>query len=332
LTVPVLPIASAELQRPDGARLALYTDGPRDADLVVILAHGWQATASVWSEHVRQLPRPRTRIVRYDQRGHGNSTAGRALPSIPLLADDLKAVISTTAPGRLPVLLVGHSMGGMAILALAAHHPHLIGDKVTAALLAATTGGGLDLAASHHPPLTRLIGIARHAMAATCIRAPLPAHRIRELVRPRPYPQPPIDITAHWFRALMRHDVADQLEALGRIPVHVLVGDSDQAVPPVHSLRLAAQIPTSQLHVVAGGGHRLPTQHPEEFLAALERACNDALPTAARWRRRFARRERGGSMQTPPIARTADSRRDMPPPSRTAAVAHSHSRTTGQVE
>ncbi|WP_332756936.1 alpha/beta fold hydrolase [Streptomyces sp. MT206] len=291
--MPALPKPHTTLQRPDGARLALYIDGPNDPDLVLIMAHGWQAAASVWNEHVRQLPRPRTRIVRYDQRGHGNSTAGRALPSIPLLADDLKAVITATAPGRLPVLLTGHSMGGMACLALAAQHPHLIGDKVTAALLAATTSGGLDLWGLQHPPLKRLIGLSRHAMAALCILAPLPAQHIREIVRPRAYTQPPIDHTAHWFKALMRHDVAQQLDALGRIPVHILVGERDQTIPPIHALRLAAQIPTARLHVVAGGGHRLPTQHPEEFLAALERACADALPAAGRWNRRLSRRDRG---------------------------------------
>ncbi|WP_327359619.1 alpha/beta fold hydrolase [Streptomyces sp. NBC_01304] len=292
------PATRAELQRADGARLALYVDGPDDPDLVIVLSHGWQAAASLWDEHVRQLPRPRTRIVRYDQRGHGNSTSGRALPSIPLLADDLNAVITATAPGRLPVLVVGHSMGGMAALSFAAQFPHLIGDKVTSALLVATTGGDLDLTAAHHPPLTRLVGLSRHAMAAVAIHAPRPAARIRELVRPRPYAQPPIDIAGRWFKALMSHDVAQRLDALSRIPVHILVGDSDQTIPPVHALRLAAQIPTAQLHVIAGGGHRIPTQHPAEFLAALEQACDDALRPASRWPSRRIRLSR--KVHTPP--------------------------------
>ncbi|MBQ0888647.1 alpha/beta hydrolase [Streptomyces sp. RM72] len=303
-----LPTPTAELQRPDGARLALYVDGPSDPDLVLVMAHGWQAAASVFNEHVRQLPRPRTRIVRYDQRGHGNSTNGRALPSIPLLADDLKAVIAATAPGPLPVLLAGHSMGGMTVLALAAQHPHLIGDKVTAALLAATTAGGLDLATAPHPPLKRLIGMTRHAMAAVCIHAPGPAHRIRDLVRPRPYQQPPIDHAARWFKALMRHDVADQLDALARIPVHILVGENDQTIPPIHALRLAAQIDTARLHVIPGGGHRLPTQHPEAFLTVLERACAEALPAGGRWHRRLARRDRATIPLPTSRGRTAHSR------------------------
>lgn len=302
--MPRQPTGS-ELQRPDGARLSLYTDGPDDPDLVVVMAHGWQAAASVWDELVRQFPRSGTRIVRYDQRGHGKSTTGRAQPSIPLLADDLKTVIAATAPGRVPVVLVGHSMGGMACLALAAQHPQLIGDKVTAAVLAATTSGGLDRSARHHPPITRLVGVTHRAMASLCIRAPRTAYRIRELVRPRPYPQPPMDISAFWFRALLEHDVSEQLDALSRIPVHVLVGDSDHNIPPVHSLRLAAQIPTARLHVVAGGGHRLPTGHPEAFLAAIEHACVDALPAGPRWRPRLGRRQRRTPTPTPRL-RTAD--------------------------
>ncbi|MGW1290689.1 alpha/beta fold hydrolase, partial [Streptomyces sp. NPDC002586] len=68
-----------------------------------------------------------------------------------------------------------------------------------------------------------------------------------------------MDVTAFWFRALLQHDVSEHLGPLSRIPVHVLVGDSDQNIPPVHSLRLAAQIPTSRLHADGGGSHRLPT-------------------------------------------------------------------------
>lgn len=99
-----LAASHAYLQRPDGARLALYADGPHDPDLALILVHGWQAAAGIWDELVRQMPSAsRVRIVRYDQRGHGRSTPGRATPSIPLLADDLTAVISVTAPGNVPV-------------------------------------------------------------------------------------------------------------------------------------------------------------------------------------------------------------------------------------
>ncbi|MFF4205572.1 alpha/beta fold hydrolase [Streptomyces sp. NPDC001668] len=278
-----------EVQRPDGARLAVYTEGPASPDLVVVFSHGWQATASVWDQVVRHLPHDRARIVRYDQRGHGASTPGRARPSIALLGDDLKAVIDATVPARTPVVLVGHSMGGMAVTALVAQYPHLIGSTVCAVVLAATTSGGLDTSAAGHPWSRRLVGISRHAMAAVCIRAPRPAWHVRQMVRPRPYPQPPIDLAARWFRALMQHDVTGRLEALGRIPVHIVVGEKDQLIPAEHALRLADEIATARVRVVPGGSHRLPTQHPEALLAVLEQACQQARsavrPRRSRWRR-----------------------------------------------
>ncbi|ARX89432.1 hypothetical protein SMD44_08919 [Streptomyces alboflavus] len=74
----------------------------------------------------------------------------------------------------------------------------------------------------------------------------------------------------------MRHDVTE-LEALRRIPVHILVGEEDPTVPPVHSHRLAEQIPTAELHVLPRGCHRLPTRHSSVVVSAIERTCSDAL-------------------------------------------------------
>ncbi|QDQ15900.1 alpha/beta hydrolase [Streptomyces spectabilis] len=274
--VPEIPRTPVGLLRPDGARLALYLHGPRDPDLVLVLAHGWQATSAIWDKTVEQLARPTTLVVRYDQRGHGSSTTGTARPTMSLLADDLQAVIAATAPGDVPVVLVGHSMGGAAVLTLAAARPRLFGDKVTGALLVATSGGGLDLAAAGHPLPTRLVGLMRHAMACVCVHAPGVALRLHNLWQPRLSTQPPMDVAGRWFRALMRHDVTE-LDALRRIPVHILVGEDDPTVPPVHSHRLAERLPTARLHVVPRGCHRLPTRHSSSVVSVTELTCEEAL-------------------------------------------------------
>lgn len=274
--MPEIPCTLVGLPRPDGARLALHLHGPSDPDLVIVLAHGWQATSAIWDKTVEQLNRPSTLVVRYDQRGHGRSTTGTAQPSMSLLADDLQAIIAATAPGDVPVILVGHSMGGAAVLTLAASRPRLFGEKVIAALLVATSGGGLDLAAAGFPLRTRLVGLLRHAMASLCIHAPRVALRLHNLWEPRLSTQPPMDVAGRWFKALMRHDVTE-LGALQRIPVHILVGEEDPTLPPVHSHRLAEQIPTAELHVLPRGCHRLPTRHSSVVVAAIERTCSDAL-------------------------------------------------------
>ncbi|MEI5102720.1 alpha/beta hydrolase [Streptomyces sp. PmtG] len=271
-----IPCTRVTLPRPDGARLALYLHGPSDPDLVLVLAHGWQATSDIWDKTVAEVARPTTLVVRYDQRGHGGSTTGTARPSMALLADDLEAVIAATAPGNAPVVLVGHSMGGAAVLALAAARPRVFGEEVTAALLVATSSGRLDLAAAGYPLRTRLVGLMRHAMASMCIHAPGLAYRLHNLWQPRLSTQPPMDVAGRWFKALMRHDVTE-LEALRRVPVHILVGEEDPTVPPAHSQRLAEQIPTARLHVVPRGCHRLPTRHSSSVVSVLELACSEAL-------------------------------------------------------
>lgn len=286
--MPETPCTFVGLPRPDGARLALYLQGPRNPDLVIVLAHGWQATSAIWDKTVEQLNRPSTLVVRYDQRGHGRSTSGTARPAMSLLADDIQAVIAATAPGDVPVVLVGHSMGGAAVLTLAASRPRLFGEKVIAALLVATSSGGLDLAAAGFPLRTRLVGLLRHAMAGLCIHAPGVALRLHNLWQARLSTQPPMDVAGRWFKALMRHEVTE-LGALRRIPVHILVGEEDPTVPPVHSHRLAEQIPTAELHVLPRGCHRLPTRHSSVVVSVIERTCSDALQ---------------GSGSRPPVDRT----------------------------
>src|SRR5690606_31084170 len=83
--------------------------------------------------------RPQARLVFYDQRSHGRSS--RAAPghaTIDDLATDLAAVIGTAAPTG-PLVLVGHSMGGMALLALAGRDPDLFADRVHGVALLSTS-------------------------------------------------------------------------------------------------------------------------------------------------------------------------------------------------
>ena len=63
------------------------------------------------------------RLVLYDQRSHGRSErASRESCTIEQLGHDLDAVIRALAPEG-PLVLVGHSMGGMTIMALAEQTP-----------------------------------------------------------------------------------------------------------------------------------------------------------------------------------------------------------------
>ncbi|MFI0206648.1 alpha/beta fold hydrolase [Streptomyces sp. NPDC016734] len=267
------------LQRPDGARLALHLTGDADPDLVVVLGHGWQTTAAVWATfaHALYLPGIKIQVVRFDQRGHGDSTSGTSRAEISVLADDLAAIIETTVPRGVPILLGGYSMGAMAVLGLSARHPHLIGTRVKAVFLTSATLGGLDLTAKEHPLRRRALGRMRRVVVKAAERAPQPARFMRDAMRPRPYKQPEISVTAAWFHALMEHDVTGKVSALQRVPVHIVVGEQDPVTGPVHALRLAHEIPGARIHLVRGGGHRLPMMSPAEVEAVLHLACTQAV-------------------------------------------------------
>ena len=69
-------------------------------------------------------------MVFYDQPGHGRSGSwSPASTTCPRSARRSRAVIDETVPDG-PIVLVGHSMGGMTIMAFAEQYPELFGDRV----------------------------------------------------------------------------------------------------------------------------------------------------------------------------------------------------------
>jgi pimeloyl-ACP methyl ester carboxylesterase len=95
----------------------------------VVLTHGWGLDANAWY-YVRRRLASKFRLVAWDLPGLGRSTQpsdGRY--SVQRLAEDLRAVIAVHADSR-PVVLVGHSIGGMTMFTLCRSHPALLGREV----------------------------------------------------------------------------------------------------------------------------------------------------------------------------------------------------------
>lgn len=231
------------LTRPDGARLAVYRREPSaPPEVTVILAHGWSASAAVWDDVLRHLPADdRTRILTFDQRGHGASAPGHAPADMRVLADDLQAVLSTFSPDT-PA--TAHSMGAMAALTSAATGGQTTGMQPAGLLLVSASSGQLDLSLTGHPPLARVVGSARTAIAEVCTRAPRSTRYLRDLLAPSVAPRPTTDVAAAWFRAIMDFDVAGRLTALRDIPIHLVTGAQDRVIPPVHTCRPSPSSPT----------------------------------------------------------------------------------------
>jgi len=298
----------AAVRTSDGAELHATIDGSDDAPVTVVLAHGWTLAQAAWDD-VADLLAPRIsagdlRLVRYDQRGHGRSTWGEAEISVDQLGDDLAAVIDQLAPTA-PVVLGGHSMGGMTIMCLAASRPELFGDRVRGVLLVSTSAG--DLTSDPRSPGGRMAklkpAVLNAALAGAGVMERLrnllpPDHpRHQKMVRGLLYGADATDemvltgarimhaSTLRSFIAFMpalgEHDKREELTALTRVPVEIFVGDSDQLTPKRHSRQLAEALPEAQLHEVERTGHMLTQERPQLVTDAIERLLADAAADRA---------------------------------------------------
>jgi pimeloyl-ACP methyl ester carboxylesterase len=293
----------------DGARLHATVEGPDDAPVTLVLAHGWTLAQAAWDDVAAELAdrvaAGGLRLVRYDQRGHGRSTWGSAEQvSIDLLGEDLAGVLDETTPTG-PIVLAGHSMGGMTIMCLAAAHPDLFGPRVRGVALIDTSAGDLAPKARTRAgkvqqrltPAVLAVALAR-ARFVERLRGFLPpsSPRHRKMVRNLLYGSDATDVVvlrgaeimhassvrsfAAFYPALGEHDKRTELAALSRVPVEVLVGESDKLTPVAHSRQLAEVLPDAVLHVEPRCGHMLPQERPALVAEALRRLLAGAVEPA----------------------------------------------------
>jgi pimeloyl-ACP methyl ester carboxylesterase len=293
----------------DGLPLHVEEVGPERADLTVVFCHGYTQQLAVW--HYQRLALAAEgigKLVFWDQRSHGKS--GRSAPeraTIDQLGRDLAAVLDACAPtGR--IVLVGHSMGGMTIMALADRCPGLFGDRVVGVALIGTSTGklasvtfGLPAAMQHVtgrvlPYLTRgmrgrpqLFEGGRRlgtdlAFVATRRAAFGPDEVSPSLVEfvERMTADTPVDVIAEFYDSFMAHDKLNALDTLRHVETLVLVGSRDVITPVAHSRTIAAAVPDAQLVVVEGAGHMVQLEKAALVTLHLRALLRRANRTAAR--------------------------------------------------
>ncbi|MGQ4596963.1 alpha/beta fold hydrolase [Nocardia sp. R6R-6] len=248
----------------DGALLRVHAYGPSDRP-VIVLIHGWTCCLEYWHPQINAFA-GEYRVIAYDQRGHGESEYGAGQLSIDLLADDLAAVLDAAlAPGQRAVL-VGHSLGGMALQAWAGRYPERVQRQALAALLVNTAADRLILETTLVPLLNRPLRLLQ-------LKVPLP-FLFGRLGLGAPMIFPPIapvrwlftrqvlstaakgDVPAFsmaivrscpaWVRSrfgvlLATVDVGQSVRNLV-VPTTVLAGQFDDLTPPVHSERIAQML------------------------------------------------------------------------------------------
>ncbi len=251
--------------------------GAGEATLVFV--HGYALNLDCW-HFQREHFRGRRRMVFYDQRSHGRSDRSpREDATIDQLGRDLKVVLDELVPSG-PVVLVGHSMGGMTIMALAEQHPELFGDRVVGVALVSTTAGRLRphrIISSRIPDL--IGGSVGNRLMAGLARAPELVDSARRrgsnigfLVTdrlafgsdvPSSYVEfvdemlagTPFEVLAEFFPNFETHDRFAVLAAFERVPTTIICGTKDLMTSVGQSRKMAARLPGARLVEVPGAGH-----------------------------------------------------------------------------
>jgi pimeloyl-ACP methyl ester carboxylesterase len=265
----------------DGVRLHVEEDGAADAPVTVVLSHGFTARLVEWDPQ-RAALRDRARLVLWDQRGHGRSGwTPLTRATIDRTGRDLGEVLDATAPSG-PVVLAGHSMGGMSVMALARQRPELFGTRVVGVFLLATSAGrlasvgvvGLSIRLLRRLHLLRLYLWFLQAAAPLLERFrrrgtwagrwftrrylfgrrdadPEKVRLVQDLLEETPFP-----VSMAFLATFLEHDETAALPVLARVPAAVVVGTDDRLTPADHGRRLASALGgNAELVVVPGAGH-----------------------------------------------------------------------------
>ncbi|MFZ2239744.1 MAG: alpha/beta hydrolase [Gordonia amarae] len=322
----------------DGLALAVRTvdlwDTSVDADpeVTLLFVHGFTLRMASWHFQRFQLARhwegKRIRMVFFDHRGHGKSDRAPAETcTIDQLADDTAAVIRTITPGTtvrrrwLPkteaagtIVLVGHSMGGMALMALARRHAYLFGPGgiVSGVALVATASRGITEAGlgeglrnpvvdafrasvRRAPKLVQAgRGITRVSLEPVLVAASFgPGFHSRAAGRAveKIIQNTPLETLVNFLYALEDHDESTAFPVLAQVPSVVVCGSADQLTPLPNSVHMYADLGSdSRLVVAQDAGHMVQMERPElvtDAIAELVERRRVALlpPRRRRWLR-----------------------------------------------
>jgi pimeloyl-ACP methyl ester carboxylesterase len=272
-----------------------------DGRATVVFVHGFALSMDCW-HFQRQAFRGKRRMVFYDQRSHGRSErSSLENATIDQLGRDLKIVIDTLAPDE-PLVLVGHSMGGMSIVALAEQHPELFGDRVVGLGLISTTAGGQRT----HKILSKYIpdAIGRRVVERGLLVA-AQRERILEVARrnggaigvqvikefafgDRPVPPEyvafldsmisatPLKVLVEFIPQFDALDKFHVVESFAHVPTLVVGGTKDRLTSIGHARKLSSRLPGARLMELDGGGHMSILEFSDEVNDGLEELFGQA--------------------------------------------------------
>ncbi len=229
----------------------------------LMLSHSLATDLTLWDDQVAALT-ARFRVLRFDTRGHGGTSAPDGPYDFPMLTADVLGLMDALSIGR--AHFVGISMGGMIAQYVALAAP----ERVDRLVLVSTTSGYL--------PEARAMWADRIAAVRAQGMEPLAAPTLERWFTPpfrRAHPE-----TMNRIAALIRTtpaagyigsgqaiallETTNRLPAV-RSPTLVIAGADDTGTPPAMGRRIAEQIPGARLESVASASHLCNVEQAVEF-------------------------------------------------------------------
>jgi pimeloyl-ACP methyl ester carboxylesterase len=262
----------------------------------IVFVHGFALDmGTFYFQRIALAERGDHRLVFYDQPGHGRSSrleSGNY--DMAALGRSLAAILNATVPDG-TIVLVGHSMGGMTIMAFAEQYPEWFGKRVRGVALISTSAGLFDkarlglpsLVARASAPFFPLWGGAARLGGGAIDKARLAASDLAWLLtrrygfgETRPSPslvtfvesmisETSVETVTKYLHTLYTHNRFPALSALRGVPVLVLVGTKDYLTPVTHSEEILKRLPDAQLVKIDNSGHVVMLEKADEVNAAL---------------------------------------------------------------
>jgi len=234
----------------------------------VLFVHGAAMDHSVWALQTRYFAHHGKTVLALDLPGHGRSE-GPPLASIEAIADWLDRLLD--AAGLKHAALVGHSMGALAALEMAARHPARVRALVLVGAAAAMPVNTALLETARDDPERARDMIVGWAFATGAqiggAQAPglwMTGGALRLLERAA------VGVLANDFEACNGYRQGHKAATGLTCPVLVLSGEADRMTPAREGRALAKLIRSAVLVVTPGAGHMIMIERPDATLDALK--------------------------------------------------------------
>jgi 3-oxoadipate enol-lactonase len=262
-----MPIARA-----GDINLEYYIEGGRTPGPPLLMVRGFASSAAAWGEPFLQRLRDAFTIVRFSNRGTGQSDVSPQTTTIRMMADDAAHLLSALGIDRAHVF--GVSMGGMIAQEFALAYP----DRVAGLVLGCTTPGGPN-AATAPSDTVQMLAPAPGSSREDQIRASWPALVAPEFLQQQRgfleamlseallHPTP-LETILKQMAAVREFDACERISKI-KAPTLVVHGDRDVLIPPANGALLKERIPGAEMSLIPGVGHMFWWEKPEESAAAI---------------------------------------------------------------